>query len=231
MSIVDKSVLLIDDDQEHHKIVEKILTNVGISVYRAATVKEAFEVIKAKCPHVIITDLNMEPESGFEFLQQFKTDPTTGNIPIIVLSARTERDSIHKALALGAKEYLTKPLEAALVLQKIRKLIRSKEFSFLEYPLDKMPKITMKIPAIIVGGNENGVQVETPVRLARDASVTLESPAIAPMDFSKPPTVRSSEKIAKANERGGFVNEVRFLGLLETQIVALRGIIEKWNGK
>jgi twitching motility two-component system response regulator PilH len=113
-----KSVLIVDDSTELLKLIDKILTNVGISTYTATSVSEAWKAIESSAPHAIITDLNMEPESGFVLLEKLKNNKKYATIPVIVLSAQGDRVAIHQAFGLGAKEYVKKPLDAALILQK-----------------------------------------------------------------------------------------------------------------
>lgn len=231
MSVSGKSVLLVDDDPDLHKIVDKILANVGMSVYHARTVKEALSMMGTKHPHLIITDLNMQPETGFDLLQKLRTTEGAIGVPVIVLSSRTGYEAVHQAMSLGAREYLRKPVEANQILQKVRKLLRSSEFKSVEFNPGAMPMVTMKIPGTIVAGHEQCLKVEASVRLSREMAVVLDSAELAPMGFERPPTMRSSENLAKANERGAFGNELRFLGLVEKQVSKLKEIIARWHTK
>ena len=231
MSLKDITVLLIDDDPELRAIVARILSNVGIHIVHAASVSEAFILIKSQRPHLIVTDLNMQPESGFDFLQKFKNDRDVRDIPTLVLSARKDKESIHKAFALGAKEYLAKPLQAQLLLQKVRKLVRATDFTELDFPPDNLPTLSAKIPGTIVGGQENGFQIESPVRLSQDSQITLECTVISPLGFDRDPLVRTGSALPQSNHRNGFVNEIAFMGLQEKQIAVMRSILKKWHTK
>lgn len=231
MSFQEKTVLLIDDDPELRKIAERILSNVGMNVRHASSVSEAFSLIKNEIPHLIITDLNMKPESGFEFLLKFKAHPDSRNIPVLVLSGRSDRESINQAIALGAREYLSKPIEASLLLQKARKLIKLSSFPVAKFPLDGMPTVTMLVPGSILGGNQEMLQIESPIRLSRESLVSLDSAALAQMNFDVPPLLRSSASLPKMSARGGFLNELRFLGLLSKQVEVLKGIIARWHSR
>ncbi len=224
-----KSVLIVDDSPELLKFLEKILVNVGITITKAHTVTEAWQAIQTTAPHVIITDLEMAPESGFDFLEKLRANPSYIRIPVIVLSSRGDRSAINQAMGLGAKEYVQKPLDASLILQKVKKLLHSSQFTSLDFK--NMPTVEAKVPASIVAGSAGGLQVESPVRLARDSSATLETASLGAMKFDRVPTLRSSNNIAKMNERGGFLNELRFLGLTEEQMRSLEEIIRRWHTK
>jgi CheY-like chemotaxis protein len=67
----------------------------------ASTVAEGIALAKNQAPHLIISDLIMPEESGFEFLKQIRTIPSLKNTPVLVMSSADDQDSIMKAIALG----------------------------------------------------------------------------------------------------------------------------------
>lgn len=114
-----KNVLLVDDDSIFHLLGTKALHRAGIAdtrIHKALNGKQALELLKNPAiprPNVILLDLNMPVMNGFEFLEAFnKLGPAERDDTKIVIVTSSESDSdIRKAKALGAAEYLTKPLE------------------------------------------------------------------------------------------------------------------------
>lgn len=231
MSLKDKTALLVDDDSELLLVMEKILANVGLHVLHAKSVREALQVVQDQRPHIILTDLNMKPETGFHFLKLMKALPMASGTPVLALSGQDDSESIRKALALGAKDFIQKPIDARTLLQKVRKHLRSEEIPMVEFAPEAKIMVTLKIPGTIVGGNDQGFIVESPVRVKTEAMITFESKEISSMEFVKPPLMRCTKVPATTKERRGFMNEFRFLGLVESQVSNLKKIISRWHTK
>jgi DNA-binding response OmpR family regulator len=73
----------------------------------------------AQTPDLIISDLNMPYLDGFELLSLLRSDPQTASIPVVLLSGRTDGDSMAKAVGLGAADFLTKPVTRDQLLESI----------------------------------------------------------------------------------------------------------------
>lgn len=229
MSIKDKTALILDDDKELRIIVEKILTNVGINVVHASSVKEAISSIDTHHPHIIFSDLEMKPESGFDFLEQYHKKRPKACVPVLVLSGLEDKASIYKAMSLGAREYLTKPVKASLLIQKTRKLLRSEEFNVVEFELNQAPVVHAEVPATITAACEVGFQVSASVRLSRDSKITLGGPISKELGLSSPPQLKSAPRIIKAIGPGQFLNEIRFVGIAHEMSTKMRALLKRWS--
>jgi signal transduction histidine kinase/DNA-binding response OmpR family regulator len=105
---VEGSVLVIDDDPTVLDLMSRSLARDGFSVLTATGGEEGIQKAREKHPAAITLDVMMPGMDGWEILSRLKTDPATRNIPIVMVSMFDERG---KGYALGASDYLTKPVD------------------------------------------------------------------------------------------------------------------------
>ena len=104
-------VLLVDDELMNRKVASKILKKEGFEVVEAVDGLEALERLKTHEIDIILMDLMMPNMDGYEAIKIIKADENLSSIPIIILSALSDKSAILKGLELGANEYLTKPYD------------------------------------------------------------------------------------------------------------------------
>lgn len=108
-----KSILIIDDDVTIGNMLEKLLTKEGYQTLRAYSGTEALYILSARKPDLILLDLMLPGQTGEELLPQIK------EIPVIVVSAKTDaRDKVNLLLG-GAADYVTKPFDTKELLARI----------------------------------------------------------------------------------------------------------------
>lgn len=231
MSIRGKEVLIIDDDPDVRRIISKILSNVGIVVSEVSNVKEALSALLKRRPHLVLLDLQMAPDTGYVFLEECKKRPIYSGIPIIVVSGVNDRQSISKAFAFGAKDYLVKPLNAALLLQKIRKLfISTGENSFLkvDFALADAPTMTVSVPSILIAISDIGLQIRSPIRLSQEERVRVSASVLTDNQLDSV-LQKSGPEVAKTLGEGQFMNEIRFIGISYPVSLKIRSIVKRWS--
>jgi len=106
-------VLLVDDELMNRRVASKILKKEGFEVVEAVDGLEALERLKSYDIDIILMDLMMPNMDGYEATKIIKKDENLSSIPLIILSALSEKSAILKGLELGANEYLTKPYDIA----------------------------------------------------------------------------------------------------------------------
>ncbi|RKZ78409.1 MAG: hybrid sensor histidine kinase/response regulator, partial [Candidatus Parabeggiatoa sp. nov. 1] len=102
-------VLIVDDNPENLKVLGNILKENGLSTAFALNGTKALTSVKNKQPYLILLDIMMPDISGFEVCKQLKQEAATKDIPVIFLSAKTEKEDVIAGLELGAVDYVTKP--------------------------------------------------------------------------------------------------------------------------
>jgi CheY-like chemotaxis protein len=115
-------VLLVDDDSDTLELLDAILTTAGVEVACATSVAQAFELLVAKRPNVIISDIEMPHENGHSFLRNLRSvlDEDGAQTPAIALSGRTRPEDRERGLASGFNLYLTKPTTAVKILRAVQ---------------------------------------------------------------------------------------------------------------
>lgn len=118
-----KTILVVEDDDTMRELLKLHLTTAGYAVRTAADGIEAGHAVLGITPDLIITDVRMPHMTGFELVAALRQDPHLAKIPVIFLTI--EGESIDRGTALGALEYLTKPIRVDLLLQKVSKHLSS----------------------------------------------------------------------------------------------------------
>ena len=120
-------ILIVDDQPVYTLLAEKAIsaTNSSVSVLKASNGKEACSVGETHLPHIILMDWEMPQMSGIDAVKQLKSNPKTAHIPIIMVTSRSRKDNLKEALAAGATDFLQKPFQKDLLIQKIEKVLKS----------------------------------------------------------------------------------------------------------
>lgn len=122
MSKSIKNILVVDDSSTSTFLMESFLEENGYEVIVADDGLKAINLLKKQIPDVIFLDLMMPKKSGFEVLSEIKENNLTKEIPVIIISARTEQEDIQKAKTMGASAYIYKPVDIDLALDMLHKL-------------------------------------------------------------------------------------------------------------
>ncbi len=121
-------ILIVDDEQANVRLLERILELIGATRVRCITdSREAMAAFLEFRPDLILLDLHMPNVNGFDVMEQIKAlSDGENNVPVLVLTADVTTKTKHRALAAGAKDFLTKPLDQSEVLLRIRNLLENR---------------------------------------------------------------------------------------------------------
>lgn len=120
-------ILVVDDDRIIVEILSQSLSLAGYQVATAADGQEGLTLARELKPDLILLDVMMPKLDGYSVCSQLKQDPETQLIPIIILTALTDRDDKLKALEVGADEFIRKPPDRQELLIRIKSLLRTKK--------------------------------------------------------------------------------------------------------
>jgi diguanylate cyclase (GGDEF)-like protein len=123
------TILVVDDDAHNRKLLEALLAAQGYRTATAASGELALELITADPPDLVLLDVMMPGMDGYQVAVALKSDARTSNIPIIMLSALSDRDARVRGLNAGAEDFLTKPVDRSELWPRVRNLLRLKELS------------------------------------------------------------------------------------------------------
>lgn len=114
------SVLVVDDDSQIRQMLSQDLSEAGYQVYQSSDGKDAVEITRKRHPDLVILDVVMPGIDGFDVAAILKNDPTTRNIPIVILSVIEDKA---RAKTLGVDSYLSKPVDLGHLQQEIAALL------------------------------------------------------------------------------------------------------------
>lgn len=115
-----KTVLVCDDDDSVRAILARVLSP-HYAVTGATCGSDALARIREHCPNLVLLDMRMPGLTGLDTLKAYhKTNP---HLPTVVLTGDQEPEDAAQALQLGARVYITKPFEAAVVLDEVRRIL------------------------------------------------------------------------------------------------------------
>jgi len=114
-------VLVVDDEPELREMVRRYLEAEDFAVTEAGDGEAALGMIAAQDPDIVVLDVTMPSRDGFEILQELRR---TTNVPVIMLTARSEEIDRVIGLTVGADDYLTKPFSPRELVARIRAVLR-----------------------------------------------------------------------------------------------------------
>jgi len=128
-----QKVLIVEDNADGRELFALYIRRLGYEVFEAATGLEALDQAHAVHPDLILMDLVLPEMPGHEVIARLKADPSTREIPVIVLTALSRGSpSVERAIAAGAAETLYKPLIFKALGEAIRRHLLLLVFSSVE---------------------------------------------------------------------------------------------------
>jgi len=120
---MSKNIFIIEDEPDMLNLLGFILSEEGYTVHKFISGEEALKQVNVIKPDLITLDLMLPGMSGLEICKIIKNNPATWNIPIIVLSSRSEEFDILTGLNVGCDDYITKPFSEKILLAKIKSIL------------------------------------------------------------------------------------------------------------
>lgn len=119
-----EKILIVDDEKDIVKMLDYNLSKEGFKTINAHTGEDALKSASREFPDLIILDLMLPGMDGLEVCKALKKDAKTANIPIIMLTAKTQESDKIVGLELGADDYITKPFSVRELIARVRAIIR-----------------------------------------------------------------------------------------------------------
>ena len=128
MTIAPARILIVDNDPRNRKLLEAMLRPEGYVTRSISSAEDALESIALEAPDLIVLDVMMPGIDGYELTSNLKANGATSHIPIIMITAQSDRAARLAGLDAGAEEFLTKPVERSELWLRVRNLLRLKSF-------------------------------------------------------------------------------------------------------
>ncbi len=142
-------ILVVDDHKTNRLKMSLAIKSQGHSAEMAENGQQALDMLRAKSFDLVLLDIIMPGMDGYQVLEQMKKDSVLRDIPVIVISALTEMDSVVKSIEMGAEDYLPKSFDPILLKARIGACLEKKRFrdQELEY-LRQIDRLTDAAAAV-----------------------------------------------------------------------------------
>jgi DNA-binding response OmpR family regulator len=117
-------ILIIDDDWMNREMLEAHLEGEGHTVKLAANGQKGLALAEAERPALVLLDLRMPEMDGVEVLQALRQIDSMHNIPVLMITGLGNTVDVERSLAAGADDFLAKPFETRLMLQRVKTMLR-----------------------------------------------------------------------------------------------------------
>jgi adenylate cyclase len=124
---IPAKILVVDDTPKNVKLLEDLLIAKGYSVVTALSGREALTHLENEKPDLVLLDVVMPEMSGYEVCCKIRENPATRILPVVMVTALDPREERVKGIDAGADDFLTKPINRAELLARVRSLLRIKE--------------------------------------------------------------------------------------------------------
>jgi DNA-binding response OmpR family regulator len=118
-------ILVVDDEASVRHLLQVMLSMEGYEPVLAANGAEGLQLAHEHLPALVILDWMMPVLDGLATLQALRSDPTTAQIPVVMLTARQGDSAMAQAMVHGADFYITKPFDAEEMLAVVRRFVRN----------------------------------------------------------------------------------------------------------
>jgi DNA-binding response OmpR family regulator len=216
-------VLLVDDDTDILNIVRVLLVSAGHEVTPCQNALVALQTLQTKEVHLLITDANMPGHSGFDLIRAMKRVPRAEKTPVVMLTGRRERKDIELAIELGVQDYIVKPIDPLLFLQKIKDLTENQltkpkedELPFASAVIAQAARATVDIEIHSV--SEIGLVLRSSQPFQVGAKIAIDADLFKKIGIETP-----AMKIISCEPSGdNFETRVNFIGTKESQLTKIR---------
>jgi DNA-binding response OmpR family regulator len=130
-------LLVVDDNESNRDVLSRHLQRQGHTVTTAEDGNQALAMLRREGFDLVLLDIMMPEVDGYQVLEQMKSDPALNHLPVLLLSARDDLDSVVRGIAMGAEDYLPKPFNPVLLRARIgacleKKRLRDQEIEYLQ---------------------------------------------------------------------------------------------------
>ena len=158
-----KNILVVDDEPKIVKLVRDYLERTGFGVHTAADGKTALTLARTEKPDLIILDLGLPHMDGLDVTRELRK---VSNVPVIMLTARSEESDKLIGLELGADDYITKPFSPKEVVARVRVVLRRLENASAAPEVLHAADLTLDLPRLRLSAAGRSIEELTPTEFA-----------------------------------------------------------------
>ncbi len=208
-------ILIVDDEPFNVDYLEQELDDLNYDTVSAVNGQDALDKVQSEMPDLVLLDIMMPIMNGFDVLARLKADPFTRDIPVIIISAMSDLESVVKGIKQGAEDYLPKPFEPTLLQARIsacleKKSLRDQQLKLLHTFASEEVARQLMAEGFTLGGKE----LEATIMFADIRSFTTYSEKHDAADVVELLNEYFAAMFVPISEHGGIVNQIIGDGLM-----------------
>lgn len=220
------TILVVDDVATNRIIMKVKLSAACYGVLLASNGAEALIIARDQRPDLILLDLTMPDMDGCEVCRRLKADPVTADIPVLIVTASLLKTSRLAALAAGAEDFMSKPLDDSILLARLRSALRAtstaaelalrddtnQALGFSEGPAEAFTYVPQGRFCILTGDADRGSDWQNDLARRLKARVDLSSPLMAlrhESDAEAPDVFLITDTVLRPGDGLGLLAELR----------------------
>jgi class 3 adenylate cyclase len=127
LNVFDAVLLVVDDNEDNRYTLTRRLTREGYTnVATANDGRQALEILRSRSFDLVLLDISMPELNGYQVLEQMKADAALSDVPVVMISAIEETESVVRCIELGADDYLSKPFDPTLLRARVHAMLEKK---------------------------------------------------------------------------------------------------------
>ncbi|MCH2133567.1 MAG: response regulator [Phycisphaerales bacterium] len=130
------TILIVDDNQQNLELMQAYLEDLGCRIVTATDGDEAIEMVDQSNPDLMLLDVMMPRVSGFQVCEKLKSQPSTRDIIVIMVTALNEVGDYERAVECGTNDFIAKPVNKHELITRVRSLL---ELGLLKRQFDQLP--------------------------------------------------------------------------------------------
>ena len=219
-------ILIVDDDRDVLKITSRVLKMAKHEVLTSEGPGLAFDLLRQMPFDAVITDANMPEMSGFDFVESLRSRKETKNLAVALLTSRREREDVQRGIAAGVDDYIVKPIDPLILVQKIESLLQKRRP--VEIPqviltaFDQSSDAYIKISTKILSVSELGLRIKCPVAITENHLVDIVSVLFEKEIQTHLPLLKITDVEPLPTNENGYVIQVAFLAATDSFLQKVR---------
>ncbi|MBS4098294.1 MAG: hybrid sensor histidine kinase/response regulator [Sulfuricella sp.] len=181
--------LVVDDMDSMRRVIAKNLNQMGFkNIVMAANGTEGLHILRSQPVQVVITDWNMPVMSGLEMLKAIRADAKLANLPVLMVTAETQRHQVEMAIEAGVSDFMVKPFTVNSLETKLTKIINT--------PRPEVAAAKAAAFPFVAGGAAKPAPSAAAPRTAAQSVPEFQPPGIAARPIAVPPMKAGAEPLA-----------------------------------
>lgn len=221
---VKKNILVLDDNRNDLMLVKFVIMRMGCNPILIEQPSALIENLQKYQISLIVLDLDMPGLTGIDVLKKIKKVPSYKDIPIVMLTGNSEMSNVKTTIALGAVDYIVKPIDPMIFEGKVKKFLHSQTLeqknSWVEYEIKKLTdkEIKLHLSAKIVSIGEMTLTIQLNQELPAGFSFYSDAPLFAELEIKNP--LLKVETCHFENE--SYFVKCSMIGLKEAELKKIR---------